>query len=83
MKYEVIVESQVNIEIENPDLFSEAFFKEFERYMYNVDHTIEAHVENLAERFVSEGEPNFIEGYGELKERGIKISVVATDSYLD
>jgi len=67
MKKTVQVETTLEIEVVNPDFFSEEFFTEFNRHFYDIDPTVEAHLENLASLYVYLGAPRFIEGYGELK----------------
>ncbi len=71
----------VDVKIEYPDdLYSEQFYEEFDKYIHEREHSEEDHLCFLAERFVLEGEPSFVEGVGDLREKGVKAQIIGWDS---
>nr|WP_092074965.1 hypothetical protein [Dendrosporobacter quercicolus]NSL49593.1 hypothetical protein [Dendrosporobacter quercicolus DSM 1736]SDN24091.1 hypothetical protein SAMN04488502_11549 [Dendrosporobacter quercicolus] len=71
------VEVIITVEVETDDSkFDKNFMDNFSRYFYEFD-TIEEHAEHLAQ-LEARGmiDANFVEGYGALKDMGIKIRVM-------
>lgn len=84
MKFKVIVEQEVEVELDETK-FTDEFMKEFSKYI--CDYDLEQHAEHIA-WLVASGRidisliPEFIEGYGMSDEMGIKASVNWTDTFI-
>lgn len=74
-KFEVEVTRYVRVEVDETK-FTEEFMKEFRKYIDSSVETIEEHIEHLGWLYAAGHIDNneFIEGYGEAKEMGIKFS---------
>jgi len=74
MKMNVTVTFDVSVEVDESK-FTDDFMQNFKRYFYELD-TIDEHAEHLAQ-LETRGliDDNFVEGYGDLSEMGIKIKV--------
>jgi hypothetical protein len=72
MKKLVEVRQWVEVEVDESK-FTKHFMKEFRRYFYPF-YTIDDHIEHLAQLYARgiADQYNFIEGYGEAKDMGIK-----------
>jgi hypothetical protein len=71
-KYDVTFTISVELEIDKSK-FDEAFMKEFREGFYDFD-TLDEHVAHLAQLYLRgiNDDRDFIEGYGEAEEMGIK-----------
>lgn len=62
--------------------FDAAFFRQFDESMFCLGEDMDEHMKNLAEKFVNgdaEGwEDDFLEGYGPLKDMGVKFKEIST-----
>lgn len=70
MKKLVRVERYVEVDIDESK-FNQEFFDEFNDYICDYGYSLDKHIENLAYNWAM-GYCDFIEGYGQLDEMGIK-----------
>lgn len=73
-KYIVELSFQVEVEID-PTKFDEAFLREFRESFYQF-HTVERHIEHLAQLEARGLLEDFTEGYGPIKDFGIEARTV-------
>lgn len=73
-KYTVELSFEVEVEID-PSKFDEAFLAEFRESFYQF-HTVERHVEHIAQLEARGLLDDFTEGYGPIKDFGIKAKTI-------
>lgn len=80
----VTVTQRIEVEYDEAKLSDEEFNKEFNRYFFETS-GIDDHVKHLAtcEARGIIGFSNFVEGYGELSEFGIKLREIDCDAEID
>lgn len=81
MKRTVQVTQWVEVEVDESK-FTEDFYKEFNRYIFDFGTDISRHIGHLGQlyiRGVVDEYTNFIEGYGEVKDFGIKFKFEECD----
>lgn len=78
MKKQVEIVQMINVTVDESK-FTEAFYKEFNRYFFDFGTDIEKHIEHLAQMYargVVHEFTEFIEGYGPVKDMGIEFEEV-------
>lgn len=64
--------------------FDAEFFRQFDESMFYVGEDLDEHMQNLAEKYVNgdaQGwEDDFLEGYGPLKDMGVKFKELSSDT---
>lgn len=82
----IIVTKEVQVTVDETK-FDAEFFRQFDESMFHVGEDLDEHMKNLAEKYVNgdaQGwEDDFLEGYGPLKDMGVKFRELRTATEID